>query len=167
MASTCVWYSDSAHGSHASSAYTSRHQPRRRPSPGTSDSEERVADELAQVLAERLARSFVPHAPHLEHVEVVGNLDALADVLVDEQDRDAALAGFEQTVVELVRDDGSEPCRRLVDQQQLRIGDQLLGDREHLGLASGQSRGPEVPTLAQARKGRVRALDERLDALAV
>ena len=99
------------------------------------------------------------HLAHLEHVEIVGDLHGLGDVLVDQEDRHALSAGLEQLGVDLLGDLRRQPRRWLVDQEQGRVGHQLLGDREHLRFAARQGRRAQAALLAQARESRIGALE--------
>src|SRR5262245_58799640 len=137
------------------------------PAAARSGPEQRVADDLAKLIGECLARTFAPHAAHLEQVQMVGDLDGLGDVLIDEQDRHTRYLYRTQALVDLLGDARRQARRRLVDQQEARLGHQLLGDREHLGLAAGQHRGAQPPLLAQTRERAVGVLEHRVHARSV
>ena len=64
-----------------------------------------------------------------------------------------------QHLLDLGDDDRREPLGRLVHDQELRIGEQRAGDREHLLLAAGELAAAIVLALGQPRKGLVDALD--------
>ena len=65
----------------------------------------------------------------------------LLDELLDEQDRDPLGAQPVRHVQDPIDDDGREPTRRLVEDEELRIADDALGHRQDLLLAAAQSRG--------------------------
>src|SRR4029450_11270316 len=99
------------------------------PAAARSGPEQRVADDLAKLVGERLARTFAAAAAHLEQVEVVGNLDGLGDVLIDEQDRHPGGLYLAQALVDLLGDARRQAGRRLVHQQEARLGHPLPGER--------------------------------------
>src|SRR4029434_9929180 len=74
------------------------------PAAPRSGPEQRVADDLAKLVGESLARTFAAHATHLEQVEVVGDLDGLGDVLVDEQDRHAGSPDLAESLADRLAD---------------------------------------------------------------
>src|SRR6266571_2191385 len=159
MVSTCVWYSDTAHGSQASAAYASRHQPRRRAKTSIgSGAEERGADQLAQLVGEAFARPLATDLAPLDHVEVIRDLDRLVDVLIDEEDRHTARTRGPELGVDLLDDPRREAGRGLVDEEQARGGHHLLRDGQHLRLAAAQRRRASPSPLAEMRKRRVGAL---------
>ena len=80
--------------------------------------EERVANDLAKLVGECLPRSSRPTAPS-RACRVVGDLDGLRDVLVDQQDGHAG-GLTSRSRSRPGRRCGRQPCRRLVDQEQAR-----------------------------------------------
>src|SRR2546429_7219386 len=118
----------------------------------SSDAEEGIAHEVADLLGEDVPRPVMAHAPHLDHVEVVAHLDRLGDVLIHQEDRRARVACLEQPRVDLLGDLRRQPGGRLVHEQQARIGDELLGQRQHLGLAARQ-RGDRKSTRLNSSHG--------------
>ena len=94
----------------------------------------RVLGELgAGALADDLAR--------LEDVGAVGPLERLGGVLLDEQHGGALLVDLRDDVEDLLDELGRQPHRRLVQQQQLRVGHQRAADGQHLLLAAGHRAG--------------------------
>ena len=82
------------------------------------------------------------------------------DVLLDhEHGHVAVLAKPYQHLLDLGDDDGRKPLGRLVHDQELRIGEQRAGDRQHLLLAAGELAAAMILALGQSRKGLVDALD--------
>ena len=71
-------------------------------------------------------------------------------VLLDEQHRRAAAPDLRDRLEHLVDEDGREAERRLVEEQQPRLGDERAGDRELLLLAAGQRPRREARTSAAA-----------------
>ena len=96
-----------------------------------------------------------------EHDAEIGNLQRRAGVLLDHQDRDAAVAQFLQDVEGLQHHQRRQADRGLVDQHQLRIEQQAAGDFELLLLAARQRRGLLRGLLAQHRKFVERGFDPR------
>src|SRR5262249_29950663 len=85
-----------------------------------------------------LPRSAQSDAASLHHVAAVGDLQRLARVLLDEEDRLALLLQLAQGQ-EYLRDElGREPQRRLVEQEQRGARHQRASDRQHLLLAAAQ-----------------------------
>src|SRR5262245_40874880 len=74
--------------------------------------EEELAD--ARIVEDRLRAILQPCAPELEHDAVVGVLERALRVLLDQQQRDAAVAQAPQQPEEGLDEDRREPDRRLV-----------------------------------------------------
>jgi hypothetical protein len=87
----------------------------------------------------------------------------IGDVVDDvrRQDHDAALADLGQQVVEAVALLGVQPGSGFVDDDQLRVPDQCLGDAEALAHAAGESRDRTLAHVPQ-----VHLLQQRLHRLA-
>src|SRR5579859_5684844 len=83
--------------------------------------------------ADRQAQLRIGH-----HVRPVGEPRRQLRPLLDEQDRDAAVADLAERAEDRLDDRGSETERRLVEEQQLRIREQCPSDRELLLLAPRQ-----------------------------
>src|SRR6266849_2883506 len=163
MTNTCVWYSENAHGTQLSAAKAINDRPTRRARAvirwRRSCAEKRVTDDVAELGGEGVTRPLAPDLTALDHVEIVGQLDGGGDVLVDEEDRQAARPRFGEAGVDLVGDPWREAGGRLVDEQDRRLCHELFGEREHLRLATAQRRGPSPAPLPQVREGVVRALE--------
>ena len=80
------------------------------------------------------------------------NLERLADVLLDEQDRQAFGVQPLHQREHLVDPHRREPQRWLVEDQQPRFGHQRAADREHLLLSAGERAGALRGPLLQPRK---------------
>ena len=72
--------------------------------------------------------------------------------LLDEDDRAALRVDLAHDVEQLLDDRRRQAERQLVDDQQLRLGDERHAERELLLLAAGQVAGQLVPALAQPRE---------------
>src|SRR6266851_387542 len=105
---------------------------------------------------------FEDHLPTLQHVEPVADLDRAVNVLLDEQDRDAAPAQAFDRGEDIVDDHRCESFRRLVDQQELRFADEHACHREHLLLPAGECYAVLAPALLQPREGLEDLLQHRL-----
>src|SRR5579884_2960972 len=97
----------------------------------------------------------VDDAPAVEHVGAVGEAQREQRVLLDEHDGDPRLLELGQDPIDVLDDERREPLRRLVDQEQPRVGDQRAADREHLLLAAR-----EAPRAARAQLAELRQLLE-------
>src|SRR5215472_13726082 len=160
MMKMCMWYSDTVRGSHDSAAKTTTAQAIRRVRGDiASGAQERVAHDGVELVGEVVARALPPHLASLDHVEVVGDLHRLVDVLVHEENGHALVAHGEELGVDLLQDARGEPGRRLVHEEQRGLCHKLLGEGEHLGLAARERSGATATLLAEARKGRVGALE--------
>jgi len=78
--------------------------------------------------------------------------DREAVVLLDEEDGKSLLAQFRDDLADPVDDHRRESLRRLVHQQQRRVGQQRPGDREHLLLTSRQLAATVAPARAEVRE---------------
>src|SRR5499425_713417 len=160
MMKMCVWYSDTARGSHDSAAKTTTAQAIRRARGDiASGAQERVAHDGVELVGEVVARALPPHLASLDHVEVVGDLHRLVDVLVHEENGHALVPHGEELGVDLLHDARSEPGRGLVHEEQRGLCHQLLGEGQHLGLAARERGGATAALLAEARESRIGALE--------
>ena len=97
-------------------------------------------------------------APVHHHVDGVGDVDGHAQVLLDQQHRDLALAGQAlQHLGDLLHDHRGQPFGGLVHDQEDRVQEQRAGDGQHLLLAARELGAPVGPALGQTRKGLVDA----------
>ena len=90
---------------------------------------------------------------------MVGNLQCLAHVLFDQEDRQPLRVDLAQRAEDALHDDRRQTHRRLVKQQQARPGQQRAADREHLLLAARQVAGQAADALVQAREQRQHPLE--------
>jgi hypothetical protein len=74
--------------------------------------------------------------PLLQHDSAVGVRKHGAVVAVHDQRGDARCANFRDDAPDLRDDEGCEPLRRLVEDQQARMRHQCTSDRKHLLFAS-------------------------------
>ncbi len=92
--------------------------------------------------------------------DLLGHRRRDADVLLDDEHGDVALlAEPDQHLLDLRDDDRRQTLRRLVHDEQPRVGQQRAGDREHLLLAARKLRAAVVAPLGEAREGLIDALD--------
>src|SRR5918993_3230210 len=115
------------------------------------------------VLRELAGRAAEGHPPLLHEVEAMRDLECLVGVLLDEKERRAVAIEFADYAEYLVDDDGREPKRRPVHQEEARPRHQGPRDREHLLLAARKRAGELLAALAQAREALVEALRVRGD----
>src|SRR5881296_1607138 len=102
-----------------------------------------------------VARGAASHqASDLEEVGVVRDLQGLARVLLDHQDRQAARVDLLDLVEEAVENFGCQAERGLVHEEEPGPRHQGAGDREHLLLAAGERAGELCLSLAQQREQR-------------
>src|SRR4051794_24811160 len=105
--------------------------------------------------------------PGLEHVAAARHVERVVGVLLDEHDRRALRVDLAHHLVDAVDDDGREPERRLVEQQQLGLRHKRAPDREHLLLAARHRPALLALALLQAREQGVHAVEVLADALRV
>src|SRR5882724_5726107 len=115
-----------------------------------------VLGRQAQVLAQPLGRArdvgdrpLVDDAARGQHVDVVRDGEGEAHVLFDEQNRVTVGAQAAQDLLELRHDDGRQPFRRLVHQDEPRVRHERAADRQHLLLAARQVPGALAGALGQ------------------
>src|SRR5919198_4916224 len=91
---------------------------------------------LADLLVGEQARGVVleDDPAGLDHVAAVGQAQGLGRVLLHQQDGGALLVDLPDGVEDALDHDRGQPHRRLVEQQQLRLGHQRAADRQHLLL---------------------------------
>jgi len=94
--------------------------------------------QLAHVRLDRVVDDHVHDAPVLNHIVPVRHRACEAKILLHEQDRQPPLLQRPDRAADLLDDDGGEPCRRLVEQQQFRLERQRGGDLERTLSAVGQ-----------------------------
>src|SRR5437763_14193822 len=75
-----------------------------------------------------------------------------ARVLLDHEDRYARLVDLADLVEDRVHEERREPRRRLVEQKQIRLGDERAGHCQHPPFATRQRPRALAASLAQARK---------------
>ena len=97
--------------------------------------------------------------PGLENVGSIGDAEGPQCVLLDQQDRGPVAMDLRDGRENLVHHLRRKPERRLIEQQQLRPGQEAACDRQQLALAAGQRARPQGAALAQDRK----ATHDRLD----
>src|SRR5215471_3560941 len=122
-----------------------------------SGTQQRIAHDGVELVGEVVPRALPTHFAALDHVEVVGDLHRLVDVLIHEEDSHTLVAYGEELRIHLLHDARRQPRRGLVHEEEGRLCHQLLGKGEHLGLTAGERRGAAAALLAQAGKGRVGA----------
>src|SRR6516165_2678185 len=103
-------------------------------------------------------RTGIDDAAVVEHIGVVGNLQAHSGILLDQQDRNAFVAHLCHDLKHLAHDQRREPLRGLIENQQLGIEQQRAADREHLLLAAGELAPRVLLSLSEAGKELVDAL---------
>jgi hypothetical protein len=85
----------------------------------------------------------------------VGNGGGEAEILLDQQHREAALLDRADGAADLLHNHGREALGGFVEQQQARAGAQDTGDRQHLLLAAGEFRALAGRALLQVGEQRV------------
>ena len=84
------------------------------------------------------------HLAGADHVAAVGDLQRLADLVVGDQDGDAVLPQFADDLLDAVDGDRVDAGERLVQQDDLGIGDQAAGDLQPPALAAGERDGARL-----------------------
>src|SRR3954464_3989607 len=100
-----------------------------------------------------------PHLALLEHEVAVSELGQRLDLLVDDDDRQAGAFQRVQAGPDLLADDGCEPLRRLVEDEEARICHERAADGQHLLLAAGKLRAAVRQARAKPREEVEHALD--------
>ena len=90
------------------------------------------------VVAQRRGEAAEADRALLEDIDPVGEGERELHVLLGEQDGQTLALEPRDLLAEVVHDEGGEPLRRLVEQQQLGVAHQRAGDGEHLLLAAGE-----------------------------
>src|SRR5438046_1061615 len=120
------------------------------------------------LLAQSGAIVFHHDAAVFEHIAVVGCVQRHVGVLLDEQDRGAALSIDPHADLEdFARQLGAQSEARLVEQHQLRRGHQRTRDREHLLLAARQQPGVLRGAFPEDREVAEHGFDVACDTVAV
>src|SRR5437764_9856494 len=101
-------------------------------------SDTEVVVQFLHVGAELRIGNHVDHAAVVHHVVPVGDGRRKAEVLFDEQDREALRLQLRDGPSDLLDDDRRKSLGWLVKQEQPRARPQDPADREHLLLAAGQ-----------------------------
>src|SRR5579872_2536752 len=78
----------------------------------------------------------VDHTTVLDNVMPVGERGCKAEILFDQQDREALRLQHPQDGADLLDDGRGQPLGRLIEQQELGAGAQYPPDRQHLLLAA-------------------------------
>ena len=108
----------------------------------------------ALVRAQRLRVVRERDRAGLEHVAAAGDVERHQGVLLDEQDRGALLVDLDDDLEDPLDEDRREAHRRLVEEQERRVGHQGPADRAHLLLAAGHR--PRLLRLALGQAGEER-----------
>src|SRR5580765_1405668 len=95
------------------------------------------------------------HLAGLEHVATARHLERHHRVLLDEQDGRALLVDLDDRLEDPLDEDRGEPHRRLVEQQERRMGHERPADRDHLLLAAGECSGLLLLSFREPGKERV------------
>ena len=106
-----------------------------------------------------LRRHLLREAAVDHHADAIGHVDRHAEVLLDQQHADLAVAQLAQRLHHLLDDRRRQALGGLVHHQQAWLEQQRAADREHLLLAARQHRAAVVLALGQARKHRIDAID--------
>ena len=100
-----------------------------------------------------------------EHIRPVGECDGALRALLDEQDRDAAVADFGERAENRVDERRREAERRLIEEEHVGSGHECAADRQLLLLAAGECSGLTVAEFGEHREELVRRA-ERVGAVA-
>ena len=112
-------------------------------------------------VAELVGRATERDRALRQHRDLVGDLERVTHVLLDEQQRRAGVADRGEVAVHLVDDDRREPERELVGDEQARRLHQHAREREHPLLAARERAGDLLAPLAQAGEQLVRTVERR------
>src|SRR6266545_5953313 len=105
-----------------------------------------------RVVQERRAGSLEPVASEIEDVTAARHRQRATRVLLDHQDRHAGRVDLANLLEDRLHRKGRQAGRGLVEQEQIRLGDERTRHREHLPLAAGQRPRPLAPALPEARE---------------
>src|SRR5688572_23896648 len=119
----------------------------------------KVFVQLVHAGPEPRVRDLVDDPAALHDVVAVGHGGREAEVLLDEQDREALRLEPGDRAPDLLDDDRRQPLGRLVEQEQARAGAQDAPDGEHLLLAARQLGALAAQAIAQIRE----QLEDRLE----
>ncbi len=86
----------------------------------------------------------------LQHIAAIGQLERLVGVLLHQEDGHAVAAQLLYGVEDLLDDDGGQPQRWFIQQQQARLAHQGAAYGQHLLLTAGHGAGPLLQSLVQA-----------------
>src|SRR5258705_13242707 len=106
------------------------------------------------IMQKLVARPAHDDAPVLENVSALRDLERDGDVLLDEEDRHAALVEEADGAQDFLDHHGGEAERGLVEHDQLGGAHEAAADGEHLLLAAGESAGGLGGALAKAGEHR-------------
>src|SRR2546430_5107046 len=120
--------------------------------------QEGIADQRAELICEHLALSLVAHLAHLKHIEIVGDLHGLADVLIHQEDGYTLSAGLLQLGIDLLSEQRREPRRWFVHQEQGRIGDLFFDYGGHFRFATAHGSRTPAALLTQPAGSRIGTL---------
>ena len=126
---------------------------------GLLDRVDAAHDRLAGRLVAVVVRHLADDAEAVHDQDAVGERDHLRHVAGDEDDRDAAGGDLADQLVEVGLGLDVDADRRLVDDQDVGIGGEPLGDRHLLLVAAGEV----ADRLAERRRADLEPLDEGLD----
>src|SRR5580700_933631 len=114
----------------------------------------------ARFVGGELARgSAVDDRAIIEHIGMVGDLEAHARVLLHEQNGNPLVPHFRDNGENLTHDERCEALGRLVEDEQLGIEQERASDREHFLLASGELASAIFLAFGKPREERVDSLD--------
>ena len=122
-------------------------QPESRPAP--SPHTPRYACSLPMFCSTSAGGDHVDDAAVLHHVVAVGHGGGEMEVLLDQQDGEAAALELADDLADALHDHRRQPLGRLVEQQQVGAGAQDAADRQHLLLAARQLGALAAPPLLQ------------------
>src|SRR5437868_11475196 len=108
--------------------------------------------QLFHIRIELRIGNHVDDATVLEHVMPVGHRRGEAEILLDQQNREALGLESCDRASDLLNDHGRQTFSRLVQQQQPRAGAQYPADREHLLLTARELRALALAALLQIRE---------------
>src|SRR5437879_10959855 len=87
-----------------------------------------------------VSRDHIDDATAVDEVMPVRERRDEAEVLLDEDHREAALPQLPHDAAEGLHDDGRQPLRELVEEEEARADAEDARHREHLLLAAGEAR---------------------------
>src|SRR3954465_6450831 len=99
-------------------------------------------------------RAFEHDLALRQNHRLVGDAREGAEILVDDARRDAFGADLRDSAPDLLGDQGRQPLRRLVDEDQVGVGHERAADRQHLLLAAGELVAAVAAPLGETREQR-------------